>query len=85
MSSDGSVSRWIGGLQGGDPQAVVQLWQRYFHRLVGLARGKLRELPRRMADEEDVALSAFDSFAATPSGEVSRTCPIATACGGCWR
>jgi len=38
------------------------LWERYFARLVGLARQKLRSTPRRAADEEDVALSAFDSF-----------------------
>src|SRR5262249_2424846 len=28
----------------------------------GLARARLRDTPRRIADEEDVALSAFDSF-----------------------
>jgi DNA-directed RNA polymerase specialized sigma24 family protein len=62
MSSEGSVTCWIGGLQAGDPAAVQQLWQRYFHRLVGLARARLAGAPRRVADEEDVALSAFDSF-----------------------
>jgi DNA-directed RNA polymerase specialized sigma24 family protein len=62
MSSEGSVSRWLGPLRKGDPAAVEQLWQRYFHRLVGLARGRLRTAARRAADEEDVALSAFDSF-----------------------
>lgn len=62
MPSDGSVSRWLGPLQAGDPAAVQQLWERYFRRLVGLARAKLRHAPRRAADEEDVALSAFDSF-----------------------
>jgi DNA-directed RNA polymerase specialized sigma24 family protein len=62
MSSDGSVTGWLGRLQSGDPSAAQQLWQRYFQRLVGLARQKLRGSPRRVADEEDVALSAFDSF-----------------------
>jgi DNA-directed RNA polymerase specialized sigma24 family protein len=62
MSSEGSVTRMIGPLQAGDPAAVQQLWQRYFHRLVGLARARLAGNPRRVADEEDVALSAFDSF-----------------------
>jgi DNA-directed RNA polymerase specialized sigma24 family protein len=62
MSSIGSVSHWIGQLKDGDPAAVRKLWESYFPRLVGLARKKLQETPRRAADEEDVALSAFDSF-----------------------
>jgi DNA-directed RNA polymerase specialized sigma24 family protein len=62
MESEGSVTRWLGQLQAGDPAAAQQLWQRYFQRLVVLARKKLRGSPRRVADEEDVALSAFDSF-----------------------
>jgi hypothetical protein len=62
MSSEGSVTRMIAPLQAGDPAAVQQLWQRYFHRLVGLARARLAGAPRCVADEEDVALSAFDSF-----------------------
>jgi DNA-directed RNA polymerase specialized sigma24 family protein len=62
MSDDGSVTRWLGQLQAGEQAAVQQLWERYFRRLVGLARVKLRGGRRRAADEEDVALSAFDSF-----------------------
>ena len=62
MSSDGSVTRLLAPLQAGDPAAVQQLWQRYFHRLVGLARARLAGAPCRVADEEDVAISAFDSF-----------------------
>jgi DNA-directed RNA polymerase specialized sigma24 family protein len=61
-SPKGSITRWLGPLQEGDPAAVQQLWERYFPRLVGLARVRLRSLSSRMADEEDVALSAFDSF-----------------------
>ena len=62
MASKGSVTYWIGQLQAGDPAAAQQLWERYFQRLVGLARKKLADAPRRAADEEDVALSAFASF-----------------------
>ena len=62
MSPAGSVTTWVGQLRAGNRGAAQQLWQRYFPRLVGLARKKLRGLPRRAADEEDVALSAFDSF-----------------------
>src|SRR6516164_9629014 len=62
MADDGSVTRWFGLLQAGDPAAAQQLWERYFRRLVGLARKRLRGAARRATDEEDVALSAFDSF-----------------------
>lgn len=63
MSSDESVSQWLGRLQTGDPTAAHKLWERYFHRLVGLARQKLQASPRLAAlYQEDVALSAFDSF-----------------------
>jgi DNA-directed RNA polymerase specialized sigma24 family protein len=60
---DASVSLWLKQLQAGNVDVPMQkLWERYFKRLVGLARTKMGNLPRRMADEEDVALSAFDSF-----------------------
>jgi RNA polymerase sigma factor (sigma-70 family) len=59
---DGSVTRWIDGLEQGDPEAARRLWQRYFEDLVRLARARLRDAPRGAADEEDAALSAFDSL-----------------------
>lgn len=62
MSTDPSVTTWIGLLRKGDSEAAQQLWERYFSRLVEFARGKLHGASRRAADEEDVALSAFHSF-----------------------
>jgi DNA-directed RNA polymerase specialized sigma24 family protein len=62
MSSDGSITHWIGELKAGEQAAAEPLWQAYFRRLVRLARQKLNGASRRAADEEDVALSAFDSF-----------------------
>jgi DNA-directed RNA polymerase specialized sigma24 family protein len=62
MASSRSVSHWIGQLRAGDQVAAQHLWEGYFRRLVGLARGKLQSLPCRAADEEDVALSAFATF-----------------------
>jgi DNA-directed RNA polymerase specialized sigma24 family protein len=62
MSVHESVTRWIRQLKEGDPAAAQALWERYFHRLVTLARARLRGTPCRVADQEDVALSAFDSF-----------------------
>jgi len=60
-NSDDSVSCWLGPLQRGDEAAAQELWQRYYERLVGLARRKLSELRDHDA-AEDVALGAFDSF-----------------------
>jgi DNA-directed RNA polymerase specialized sigma24 family protein len=62
MSTEGEVTRWLSRLKEGDRSAVQELWQRYFIRLVGLARQRLGGASRRVVDEEDVALSAFDSF-----------------------
>jgi DNA-directed RNA polymerase specialized sigma24 family protein len=60
--TEGTVTRWISALKQGDTSAATGLWESYFRRLVGLARARLRDVPRLVADEEDVALSAFDSF-----------------------
>jgi hypothetical protein len=64
MTSGGSVTHWLQLLQAGDDSAVRAIWERYFRRLVGLVREKLRGAARRVAEEEDVALSVLDSFAA---------------------
>ncbi len=62
----GSVTRWITDLKAGESGAVQPLWERYFLRVVELARLRLRSSRRRNAgsDEEDAALSAFDSLCA---------------------
>ena len=62
MSAPDSVSNWLRQLADGDAAAAQPLWERYFPRMVALARKRLRGARRREADEEDVALSAFDSF-----------------------
>jgi DNA-directed RNA polymerase specialized sigma24 family protein len=38
------------------------LWERFFARMVEVARRRLGSLPRRVTDEEDAALSAFVRF-----------------------
>jgi DNA-directed RNA polymerase specialized sigma24 family protein len=62
----GSVTRWLAAYGAGDRDAAQRLWGRYFQRLVVLARGRLRALhvATAVADEEDAALCAFDSFCA---------------------
>ena len=70
----GSVTRCLLDLQAGNQVAARFLWDRYFERLVRLARARIRSSPRRSAeaDEEDVALERLDSFCAgTADGRFS--------------
>jgi DNA-directed RNA polymerase specialized sigma24 family protein len=69
MAPLGSVSLWIDQLKKGDHEAAQKVWQRYFEQLCRLARRRLHGAPRRAADEEDVALSAFDSLFRGTRGE----------------
>ncbi|MBS0265061.1 MAG: RNA polymerase subunit sigma-70 [Planctomycetes bacterium] len=57
-----SISQWIVDLQKGDAVAAQRLWERYFSDLVNFARGRINKSARRITDEEDVALSVFDSL-----------------------
>lgn len=56
------VSQWLSRLQRGDERAAEIIWREYFEKIVRLAKRRLGELPRRVADEEDVALSAMHSL-----------------------
>ncbi len=58
----GDVTRWIREVGKQDGQAAEAIWNRYFQRLTYFARQKFAKLPTRVADEEDVALSALNSF-----------------------
>jgi RNA polymerase sigma factor (sigma-70 family) len=60
--TSGSVTDWIHRLKESDQAAAQQLWERYFRRLLALARKKLKGAPCPAADEEDVVQSAFKSF-----------------------
>jgi hypothetical protein len=62
MSSPGSVTYGIHQLPAGDQAAIQKLWEGYLPRLIGLVRKRLAVAPRVAADEEDVALSAFNIF-----------------------
>jgi DNA-directed RNA polymerase specialized sigma24 family protein len=64
MDNEHSVTYFIANLKEGKQESVAQqeIWNRYFARLVALARAKLGNAPRGMVDEEDVALSALNSF-----------------------
>lgn len=72
--TDGSVTHWIGQVKhGGGDGAEEELWERYFARLAALARSKLQDLPPSVRDDEDLALSALNSFfLRAKQGEFSR-------------
>lgn len=57
-----SVTAWIGDLKEGQDAASQKIWERYFERLVRVASRQLGSAPRRIADEEDVAVSVFDTL-----------------------
>jgi RNA polymerase sigma factor (sigma-70 family) len=61
-SADHSVSLWIADLKQGNQAAARELWERYFNRLVQVAGRRMGSAARRVADEEDVAVSVFDSL-----------------------
>src|SRR5271155_4409128 len=62
VSNGESVTQWLDGVKAGEGYDIQRLWDRYFQRLVRLAGAKLPAHCRRAFDEEDVAISAFQSF-----------------------
>ncbi|MCA8997382.1 MAG: hypothetical protein KDA80_10350 [Planctomycetaceae bacterium] len=62
MDADQTITVWLHQLREGDNAAAQRLWEQYYQRMVSLARKKLEGARRGIADEEDVALSAFKSF-----------------------
>jgi DNA-directed RNA polymerase specialized sigma24 family protein len=62
MSTPGSVTTWVKVLRDGDQEAAAQLWERYFNRLSGYVRAMFGQARSGVADENDVAISAFHSF-----------------------
>lgn len=59
---EGSVTWFFGQLRNGDDRALVELWQRYFPQLMGLAKRVLADRPQRAAGAEDAVQEALVSF-----------------------
>lgn len=62
MADDEALTIWMKRLRDGDRRSAQQLWEAYYGKLVVLARQRLSGRKALVADEEDVALSAFKSF-----------------------
>jgi DNA-directed RNA polymerase specialized sigma24 family protein len=56
----GSVTNWLRDLERGCDDAAAALWNRYFASILAIARARLSSADRRVADEEDIAVSVFD-------------------------
>jgi DNA-directed RNA polymerase specialized sigma24 family protein len=57
-----SITQWLQQARDGDEYARQQLWVRYYERLIRLARNRISTGNRRVSDEEDVVVNAFDAF-----------------------
>lgn len=63
MSSEVSITQHIENLiEKGDERAAFEIFNRYFDQLRRVAAGKLGGAPRGCEDEEDVVMSAMESF-----------------------
>lgn len=67
-TDDDSVTHWLHELKLGSATATRKIWGYYFDQVVDLARRRLGNTPRRVADEEDVALSVFNRLFIGVSG-----------------
>lgn len=68
-SSPQEFAELLDRVRDGDDQAIARLWDDYYHQLVRIAAKRLPTNFRRTGDEEDVALSAFNSFIAGIRGD----------------
>ena len=56
------VTLWIARLKQGDARAPEVIWEHYFQQLIQLGKRRLQSASNRMNNEEDLALSAMNSF-----------------------
>ena len=62
MSTDDPITLWIAELRNANDEAAARLWNHFLRRLSDSARRMLNPRTRRVYDEDDVAVSAFNSF-----------------------
>lgn len=70
---DNNLTQLFQRIQGArNDQACAELWDAVYERVVVMARARISAWNKRMADEEDIALSAINSFVrAAESGRLS--------------
>ncbi len=60
--SEEPITELLAALRDGRSEAADRLWSVYYHLMCELASRRLGKSPYQLADQEDVALSAFKSF-----------------------
>ena len=60
--SDEDLQALMARLSAGDEDAAAEVFSRFAHRLIGVARGKLHDVLRSKEDPEDVVQSVYRSF-----------------------
>jgi len=72
MAEESSISLHLQRLRSANPIAAQRLWELFFERVARIAGGRLPRGLRRVADEEDIALSVLDTvFKRVRRGEFS--------------
>lgn len=62
LSESVSITEWLDQARQGEESGRQNLWERYYERLVRLAKSRLSPGECRVSDEEDVAAMAFAAF-----------------------
>lgn len=57
-----SVTAWLDQLKNGQPEYAQPLWERFYSKMVRIAKARLGAIGRQVVDEEDVASIAFTEF-----------------------
>src|SRR5260221_7651602 len=57
-----SVTEWIDELKNGGADASAKIWRRYVEQLVREADRRLKNMPRRSVEGDDIAQEAFAAF-----------------------
>ncbi len=70
----GSITRWLEGLKAGRPEAFEAIWDRFYARVLNVARRRLLRGPHQaVEDGEDVAQSAMHGlFAGSVQGRFDK-------------
>ena len=62
MQNENSITKYFSALKRGESEAAQLIWEKFFKRLIELARKKLKSSPKRWSDEDDIVQQAFAQF-----------------------